>query len=441
MQCNDIREMLSAYIDGVLDEPEMLVVEDHIRICSFCSQELTALRETVKLLNSLGEVRPPEGFRSQVLLRLEAIPEEAARETGLDDGSTLTGVRQWFGGINKYLVAAVLMIGLGIGTGLYKLGVLAGPSAINLAYDSKAPLKTTESIKINENIQLQGGLKNDKQEKSEAEPPKIDPNTPADSGSVSQQAESPSNKGFVKADAPSGIMGAGSTPNLAQNGAQEPARITAADSASKSTAGEVDNLAGSQMVKIAETPAQDSGMTETKVLAVKPTVSPVIQNSSLVIEVGNFQAVAARIPEMVQQNGGFINNSTENLVQPATGYFILKVPAQNFKGLILELENLGKVTQRQTQGTVVANDLKNVDESAGYSTIELEIKSAPTSSDTVSSSPEAASTSPEGVPRSAEAKSSKVSSPITRWILPWAFLTMGMGLAGYHIYLRWRKKY
>lgn len=349
MQCNDLQEMLSAYIDGVLDENEISAVENHIRVCSFCSQELTALWETVKLLNSLGEVNPPGEFRSQLMQRLETMPEEDAKGRGRVDGPKLTGMRQWFRGVDKYLVAAVLMMGLGIGTGLYKLAVATGSQTFDLALGAKAPTAM--------NTELAGGS-TPKQARKEA------PET----------APEPAMVQITKAD----------SPTTAENSANKPAE-----------------------------PKPDSRVVE--------------QNTSLVIEVGDFPAVTAKISYMIRQAGGFISNSTENLVQPETGDFTLKVPAQNLKEILSELEHLGKVTQRQTQGTVVANDLKHVDESAAYSTIELEIKAPSIASQDKSSSPEA-------LPHSTEAKSG-----MAGWLLPGALLAAGIGCAVYYFYLRWRK--
>ena len=150
MQCKDAQEMLSAYIDGVLEENEMTAVEDHVRTCKICFNELTALQETVKLLNSLGEVAPPGGFRGQLLMRLKNMPENISREKVKGDGPKKFKTRHWFSGINKYLAAAVLMIGLGIGTGMYQAGALTGFSASDFATKSTQEMQiadTSESIK------------------------------------------------------------------------------------------------------------------------------------------------------------------------------------------------------------------------------------------------------------------------------------------------------
>lgn len=529
MQCNDIQEMLSAYIDGVLDENEVSAVEDHIRICSFCSQELTALRETVKLLNSLGEVSPPGEFRSRLMQRLEAVPAESGPETGRVGGLDSAGIRRWFKGINKYLVAAVLMIGLGIGTGLYKLGVSTGSQTFDLAFNSKAPtaintqltggsrskqeIPGPEAPKTAENLSLAKDSANTRNGETSLAKPKSQVSN--GSGSLSQQEQNARNAappGLGElGSANKGIMAAGSTPKPAQQEAQETAQgpdqgtiqepaqvqITMADSPATAdnsvrtpaedsakeqvqysalqpvdgTGDSVNNPADGQAGTTSEGTAErppamlaQSSLTEKKVAAVKPEVSTlsspetkpdsrvgesgrkdkipettvksfeprVIQNGSLVIEVGNFQVVTAKIPEMMRQAGGFISNSSEKLVQPVTGYFTLKVPAQNLEGFLLELEHLGKVTQRQTLGTVVANDLKNVDESAAYSTIELEIKAASPASEDKSLSQGASTQSNETEP-------ARVSSTMAGWILPGALLAAGICCAAYYFYLRWRK--
>lgn len=135
MQCKEIQEMLSAYIDRALEEQEMLAVENHINACSICYQELAALQETVKLLQALGEVAPPEEFRGQLLVKLRALPTETSVGENATGTPKLNLMRRWFGGINKYLVAAVIMIGLGMGTGIHKLDTL-----------TSAPKDTLEQI-------------------------------------------------------------------------------------------------------------------------------------------------------------------------------------------------------------------------------------------------------------------------------------------------------
>ena len=68
MGCDDIRDRLSEYIDGILPRPDATQVRDHLLSCSDCRTELKKLQRTVNLLRSLPQVPAPAGFA----LRLEA---------------------------------------------------------------------------------------------------------------------------------------------------------------------------------------------------------------------------------------------------------------------------------------------------------------------------------------------------------------------------------
>lgn len=77
MKCYDIQALLSEYIDGVLDKQEKQNVEDHLKRCSNCQNELEELRETIGFIASLPEEIPPASFRRELRARLE---KESAKE-------------------------------------------------------------------------------------------------------------------------------------------------------------------------------------------------------------------------------------------------------------------------------------------------------------------------------------------------------------------------
>lgn len=59
---NRLRDLLSAYIDGRVSEPESGQVEHHLAGCDECRLELDALRATVGLLRNLPELEVPRSF-------------------------------------------------------------------------------------------------------------------------------------------------------------------------------------------------------------------------------------------------------------------------------------------------------------------------------------------------------------------------------------------
>jgi len=59
MDCRDIKELLSAYLDGALSFEEKARVEEHLKTCKECSSNLAALKEAVSQIKGLKEVEPP----------------------------------------------------------------------------------------------------------------------------------------------------------------------------------------------------------------------------------------------------------------------------------------------------------------------------------------------------------------------------------------------
>lgn len=52
--CEDVRELMSEYVDGELDPAKHRHVEDHVGICRPCRQVLENLRHTLARLRRLG---------------------------------------------------------------------------------------------------------------------------------------------------------------------------------------------------------------------------------------------------------------------------------------------------------------------------------------------------------------------------------------------------
>jgi hypothetical protein len=72
MDCEEIREHLSAYVDDNLDAGGKARVEEHLLSCKACQQELASLKALVRELGSLESVEPPKDFLDQLNERIEA---------------------------------------------------------------------------------------------------------------------------------------------------------------------------------------------------------------------------------------------------------------------------------------------------------------------------------------------------------------------------------
>lgn len=72
MNCEQVQELLSPYIDNVLEAEEKCRIARHLEMCGECSNEYATLLETVNLLKTLGDEELPEGFNDRLMDRLRA---------------------------------------------------------------------------------------------------------------------------------------------------------------------------------------------------------------------------------------------------------------------------------------------------------------------------------------------------------------------------------
>ncbi|WP_054693241.1 zf-HC2 domain-containing protein [Syntrophomonas palmitatica] len=70
MRCEQVRDLLSPYIDEVCSEKEHKIVESHLASCSACREEAEQLRHVLKLMSSLDMPALPAGFAEDLHRRL-----------------------------------------------------------------------------------------------------------------------------------------------------------------------------------------------------------------------------------------------------------------------------------------------------------------------------------------------------------------------------------
>lgn len=63
MKCNEIRELLSLYIDRMLDEDQLKAVEEHLSACEACRNEYNEMKEMIDLLGQTEMLAVPDAFR------------------------------------------------------------------------------------------------------------------------------------------------------------------------------------------------------------------------------------------------------------------------------------------------------------------------------------------------------------------------------------------
>ena len=71
MSTPHVIEELSAYLDGMLTADEHERVETHLQTCDTCREEREALEQTLSLIHTLPEIKPPENFVESVRTRID----------------------------------------------------------------------------------------------------------------------------------------------------------------------------------------------------------------------------------------------------------------------------------------------------------------------------------------------------------------------------------
>ena len=76
MDCKKAKNLMSAYVDGMLESAEKSAFEAHIHTCKDCERELELLKSTLNLLAD-AKYSAPENFTYEVLEKLKsAVPEK-----------------------------------------------------------------------------------------------------------------------------------------------------------------------------------------------------------------------------------------------------------------------------------------------------------------------------------------------------------------------------
>ena len=71
MECSRSKELLSDYIDGILDARTKALLEEHLVVCKGCSEDLASLKALVQEMGSLKSLEAPRDFLEKVHERIE----------------------------------------------------------------------------------------------------------------------------------------------------------------------------------------------------------------------------------------------------------------------------------------------------------------------------------------------------------------------------------
>lgn len=71
MNCKDINELLSEYIDGVIEPGNRQRVEEHLKNCRSCREELSLLKAYMSDIKGLKKMKAPDNFLGEFHARLQ----------------------------------------------------------------------------------------------------------------------------------------------------------------------------------------------------------------------------------------------------------------------------------------------------------------------------------------------------------------------------------
>jgi hypothetical protein len=72
MECNNIQERLSAYIEGVISPEEKILIDEHLKSCRTCNESLAELKRTIEYVQDLEDIEPPLWLTRNVMARIRS---------------------------------------------------------------------------------------------------------------------------------------------------------------------------------------------------------------------------------------------------------------------------------------------------------------------------------------------------------------------------------
>lgn len=341
MQCHDICELLSGYIDEVLTPEEKKRVEAHVAKCSVCAGELRDLQQTVRLLQSMGDVMPPAGFREELMGRL-ALENQLNQERECPLPSELqvkAGKLLKLPPVWRFAAAAVIVLSLGTGValgvfnkGMEGLSPEAKITAENSGSQSTVNSETVQQKAASETAdqQPEATLHNDAA--SASENTSLTPEEAAGQNLKAQQ------EGAVNQPAANNLAGEKSDGQPVKTYKQ----VRLPDRSSQKT-----KSPGTQKEN---QPAASAATADESV-----TEKQMIKSAQVNLNVDSYKTFETYITALANQYGGMVTGSTVPS-KGNQGRISLKIPEKEFGNVLAEVETRGTVTSEQISGKEIGSD-------------------------------------------------------------------------------------
>ena len=80
MQCNDIQEKLSVYIEGDISSEERMLIDEHLKSCQQCNETIAEMKKTTEYVRNLGDIEPPIWLTQKIMTKIRS---EADKEKSI----------------------------------------------------------------------------------------------------------------------------------------------------------------------------------------------------------------------------------------------------------------------------------------------------------------------------------------------------------------------
>lgn len=337
MNCNDINILINKRIDGTINQLEEVVLEDHIKTCPSCKEELEDLLYLNEIMADSELVSLPEGFEEELKVKLEKAVsniEVDKKSNVLDFNKTrkanITNIAEFMSRHKKGLasVAAVFMV-----------GVLTFSTLNDMKYMDKAQVNVAFDTAVTRSMDTDTNYLDAKVGTMEFT---------EDMAVESAMADSPETSvyGITTTTAEPGAMSEGATSKTLTKG------LTTDHTSNNSVPDESSKYSDQRMI---------------------------IKNGYMHIEVLDYDFTVNMIKDQVNTLGGYVSNmsTSENGVYSEdkgrylkSGYITIRVPQTSFDGVFGSFNDYGYVAN----SSVNTEDITDRYRSISDEVLNLEVR-------------------------------------------------------------------
>ncbi len=301
MNCRQVEENLSAYLDHELTDEENARIKNHLDSCSVCQKEVQALSDTISMLASLPEIIPPASFRRELHAKLEkTLPKK-----GFFFRALLPKWKQ------KIRLSTLMPVAVALVLMIVMLPFVADYANLGLGSAEKTKQSLVMDERPTEDVANSMPITGYSLDQSAA--------------GGSPEIAAPQAKAMEEASSPM-LMAQRTAPTVDMKG-------KLADTANAAPAGEMERK--------------------------------IIKNADVTIQVENYQTAADALKKQVTDLGGYIaNESINNAVNGdgiTSGHLQVRVPQASFDGFLNGMPGLGKVLRRNVNSQDVTEEYIDVE--------------------------------------------------------------------------------